>query len=326
MFLTRRSGYYYVHYKDASGQWQKMSTRTRTKREALDFYHSFVPQVAHLTLEAFCKRYLAYSRNNHSPGTATRIEYVLNHFCAFAGIRDLGSIDTCFIEGYKLARLETVRRTTVNIELRHLKAFFQCAVNWNLLKVNPCKRVTMLRIPKEGPKYIEQSQVKSLIEHAQPLWVKYFILIAINTGMRRGEILRLQWKHIDKNRRLALVEARTAKNKRERWVPLNRTVMALLDSLPHNSPYILTNVSGGQIKDRRASDQVKRAIIAAGLSESLKLHSMRHSFCTWLLTAGVPIQEVQLIAGHSSIAVTEIYNHMRSDNLHHAVEVIPTAE
>ena len=68
---------------------------------------------------------------------------------------------------------------------------------------------------------------------------------------------------------------------------------------------------------------MKRAIIAAGLSKSLKLHSLRHSFCTWLLTAGVPIQEVQLIAGHSSIAVTEIYNHMQSQNLHHAVEVIP---
>jgi len=196
-------------------------------------------------------------------------------------------------------------------------------VTWNLLKENPSKRVNMLRIPKEGPKYVEQSPVESLIEHAHPLWVKYFILIALNTGMRRGEILRLQWRHIDTTRRLALVEAQTAKNKRERWVPLNRTVVTLLSNLPHSSSYVLTNSSGGQIKDRRASEHVKRAIIAAGLPKCLKLHSLRHSFCTWLLAAGVPIQEVQLIAGHSSIAVTEIYNHMRSENLHKAVEAIP---
>jgi len=125
MFLTRRSGYYYVHYTDESGRWQKASTRAKSKREALDFLHSFDPRITHLKLDACCERYLAYSLKNHSRGTATRVEYVLNHFRAFAGDRVLDSIDTCLIEAYKLARLETVRRTTVNIELRHLKAFFQ---------------------------------------------------------------------------------------------------------------------------------------------------------------------------------------------------------
>jgi hypothetical protein len=72
MFFSRRRGLYYLHYRDQSGRWQKVSARTRSKIEALEFLRSFNPLGANLTLSAFCDRYLACSRKNHAPGSTAR--------------------------------------------------------------------------------------------------------------------------------------------------------------------------------------------------------------------------------------------------------------
>jgi site-specific recombinase XerD len=61
---------------------------------------------------------------------------------------------------------------------------------------------------------------------------------------------------------------------------------------------------------------------AAGLDEKIHFHSLRHTFASWLIQKDVPLYQVSKLLGHSSIAVTEIYSHLRTDDLSNAISVL----
>lgn len=106
-------------------------------------------------------------------------------------------------------------------------------------------------------------------------------------------------------------------------VPLNTTVAEMLTSLPRISPYVITSQQFNAPPDKHCvSHKFKQAVLKAGLDPWLHVHSLRHSFCTNLLAAGAPMQDVQLIAGHSTIVVTQGYNQMRSGTLHRTVCIL----
>jgi integrase len=104
-----------------------------------------------------------------------------------------------------MARAKKVSPVTVNIELRMLRVAFYRAERWKLLSENPFKRVRLVRIPEQQPTYLTKEDFQKLMALVTEDWLKDMLVVAVATGMRRGEILNLTWESIDLERRIILV-------------------------------------------------------------------------------------------------------------------------
>ena len=102
------------------------------------------------------------------------------------------------IERFKNARLEAkLRPTSVNIELRAVKATFGYAVKWGVLEKSPSASVRQVRIPETAPVFLSQEQAPKVPAQIQEPGIRDIVTFALHTGMRLGEILDLRWQDAD---------------------------------------------------------------------------------------------------------------------------------
>lgn len=110
----------------------------------------------------------------------------------------------------------------------------------------------MFRVSGERVRYLTPDEETALFEQLDGCeWLKGIILIALHTGMRRGEICGLQWFHLNFER--GLIHVRNTKNGKDRLIPTNATVRALLENQPKTSSYVFSQSANGRAVDR---DQV----------------------------------------------------------------------
>ena len=333
MFLRKReNGYYHAYYRGTDGNWRSVSTKTKFKAVANQFFsdlkHNLSNKTPSLSIQAFMDRYQEYSAIHHAKLTQKRVKYVLRKFVVFVGNKMMDQVIAMDIESYKAFRLKSVSAVTVNIELRSIKAFFGLAYRWDVILKHPFKAVTMLRIPEHDPIYLKRDEFFALMRTATKPWLKNLIVLAVNTGLRRGELVNLKWEHIDFEKRILKV-ANTAqfqtRSKRERMVPLNLTAMALMEVIPRRTEFVFVGDRGRKLDDEEVSRRFKDAVTSAGLNPGLHLHSLRHTFATWLVQNGAGIYEVQKLLGHSTVQMTQIYSHLQPEQLHGTVNRIDIA-
>lgn len=155
---------------------------------------------------------------------------------------------------------------------------------------------------------------------------KDLVKCALLTGMRQGEILTLRWDAIDFERKVVTVRNTVlfiTKNKRQRLVPMRQLLWALLLKRRQNrgGDYVFSR-DGKVLPADYVTKRFKFYIRKAGLDDHLHFHSLRHTFASWLVREGAPIYEVQRLLGHSSTKVTEMYAHLRPQQLQQTVNRI----
>ena len=147
--------------------------------------------------------------------------------------------------------------------------------------------------------------------------------LALGTGMRRGELLKLQWEDVDFEN--GFIHIRQPKGGKDQIIPLNQIARELLESHPHTSPYVFPGPDGGQCKSnfRRSIDRIKAA---AGLPEDFRpCHGLRHHFASMLASSGqVDLYTLQKLMTHKSAAMTQRYAHLRDEALQAAASVAST--
>ena len=157
-------------------------------------------------------------------------------------------------------------------------------------------------------------------------WLPNVIVVALNTGMRRGEILGLEWDRVDLKARRIRLEAQHTMGKKGRTVPMNDTARAALlnqarfraEHCP-DSKWVFCDKKGKRIG--RTTRSFNYACHKAGLMD-FRFHDLRHTCAAWLVTAGVPLPEVRDLLGHSTVIMTERYAHLSPDNLRVAVGIL----
>jgi len=222
----------------------------------------------------------------------------------FAG-REVRKITALDIEKYRALRRRTVKAATVNRELSFLKTVFNKAVEWEKTDRNPAAKVRKER--EEGRvRTLEPKEARGLIEGASA-HLRSLLVLAIMTGLRRGELFSLKWSDVDLEDRVLTVRAENAKSGKARTVPLNETALRTLERLPRFADFVFPNLKTG----RRLVD-VKRAFGTAcrraGIKD-LRFHDLRHTAATWLIEAGADLVTVAQVLGHSSIEITKKYCH-----------------
>lgn len=147
-----------------------------------------------------------------------------------------------------------------------------------------------------------------------------FMKMALVTGMRRGELFKLQWQDIDFDR--GFIHIRQPKGGQDAKIPLNPATKELLENHPQsNSPYVFPGRAGGQ--RTRYPKRIDAIREKAGLPLDFRpLHGLRHTYASMLASSGqVDLYTLQKLLTHKSAAMTQRYAHLRDDALHRASDV-----
>jgi len=269
-----------------------------------------------IPFEDFSQQYLAFSKANKAMSTYQRRDKVsIAHLTSFFKGRYIFEITPRMIEKYKAARWEKVAPATVNRELACLKHMYTKALEWGYLKTNPAKGVKSLKEPPGRLRYLRPEEVKKLLDVCHG-YLRSIVITALNTGMRKGEILALRWQDVDLENRKVTV--RNAKNNEARVIPINQTLYQELSNLSGQSDgeYVFTNGDDRPIGDIKKgfSAALKRARIS-----DFHFHDLRHTFGSHLVMQGIDLKTVQQLMGHRQIKTTMRYSHLSPEYVQEAI-------
>jgi len=227
------------------------------------------------------------------------------------------------IEDYQNRRLdEGISNSTVNREVACLKLIFNKAIDWKLTKHNPARKIKMLKEPPPIVRYLSKEQIPNLLkackmsaaEHLYPI-----VFIALNTGMRLDEILKLRWRDIDLANGYIHIEK--AKGGKRRDIPLNSELTKLLrfSIKKPNTEYVFCDGDGKPFRNINRS--WKTAKRRAGI-KNFRFHDLRHTYASYLRMAGVDLHTIGELLGHSSADMTKRYAHLSPKHKTMAVELL----
>jgi len=246
------------------------------------------------------------------------------HLIPFFGGKFLYEITSGMIEDYKAKRLgEEASVATINRELAILKHIYTKAIEWGKAGENPVKKVKLFRENNQRIRYLERGEVKTLIDSSAE-FLKPIIIVALNTGMRQGEILRLCWDDIDFAN--GIITVRNSKSGESRYVPMNTVVMNTLENLKKlcnpNSPYIFCNDRGRPLtRFGLVRGAFERAVKNTGIKD-FHFHDLRHTFASYLVMSGADIMTVKELLGHKTLAMTLRYSHLSPNYKRSTVELL----
>ena len=269
-----------------------------------------------IKFEDMTRTYLeTYSKPNKK--SSRRDSISIKHLVSFFVNKYLHEITALDIEKYKIKRLQKVSPATVNRELACLKHIYTKAKEWGKVSENPATNVKLLRERGRRLRYLEAEEIEKLYDACSDD-LKPIVAVAVNTGMRMGEILNLKWGDIDFRQRIIYIMESKGGEKRE--IPLNQTLYLALLRVRKNrgSPFVFCRRDGKRRKDIRGT--FKAALKKAEI-ENFRFHDLRHTFASQLVMAGVDLKTVQELLGHKTIEMTIRYSHLSPGHKRRAVEI-----
>lgn len=190
------------------------------------------------------------------------------------------------------------------------------------MPIDPSRlRFKMPKVQNEQTEFLDPDQIRALIEAIEDEPNIHFasaVKLALVTGMRRGELARLEWRDVNFNS--GFITLRGTKGGKDETIPMNAEAKAILESIPRirGNPYVL----GGHHKD--TFTKAARAIRdRAKLPKEFRpLHGQRHTFASMLANSGkVDIYTLQKLLTHKSAAMTQRYAHLADEAMQRAANV-----
>ena len=170
---------------------------------------------------------------------------------------------------------------------------------------------------------LTDEQLKRLmdtVEKSTNIQIKNIIKMVLCTGMRRGELLKLQWDHVDFKR--GFIKIKDPKGGPDQTIPLNDSAREILEQHPKGtSPFVFPGKDGGQrVSVQAAVNKIKKD---AGLPKKFRpLHGLRHFYASMLASSGkVDLYTLQRLLTHKDPRMTQRYAHLRDETLRNASDL-----
>lgn len=198
---------------------------------------------------------------------------------------------------------------TIRLELAVISNMLNIArTEWGFESLtNTTENVRIPRLPNGRTRRVSDAEIALLIENTESYELPYLLRIALETGMRRGEIASLVWRNIDLNARTLLLT--TTKNGERRQVPLSSNCINVLKKIPKRTDGRVFGMTPHAI-----SYAFIRACKRCGLND-LHFHDIRHEAITRLFERGLNVVEVSSISGHKTLQMLKRYTHLRAEDL-----------
>ncbi|HUR34785.1 MAG TPA: tyrosine-type recombinase/integrase [Vicinamibacterales bacterium] len=263
--------------------------------------------------------------------------------------KPMGEIASFTIERWRAKRhRDGITASTTNRDLDTLRAVLTKAVAWGALSASPMGAVKRAKLDTIGRlRFLSQSEEKALraaleareqhrrkgrasfnawraergypaipdfpgvyTDHMQPI-----VLLALNTGLRRGELLGLTWGDVDRVGAQLVVRGTEAKSGRTRYLPLNSEALAVLAAWrPADAKadaFVFAGIEGEQMQSLKTA---WGKISKAAKLEGFTFHDLRHTFASKLVQAGVDLNTVRELLGHADIKMTLRYAHLAPEH------------
>jgi integrase len=277
----------------------------------------------------------------------------------------LSEISTFTIERWRAQRAKTrigTRRlspSTINRDLSALRGALSRALEWRLIASHPMQAVKATKVDVIGRcRYLSADEEARLLaaldardtararaRHSANEWrelrgydrlpvfgvytdaLNPLVRLALHTGCRRGELLALHWRDVDLTAARLAVRADTAKTGEARYIPLNRAIVAVMRTWQPEDVDLDAFVFPGVDEDA-ALTTVKKSwngVLKAAKITGFRFHDLRHTFASKLVMAGVDLNTVRELLGHSDIKMTLRYAHLAPEHKMAAVEKLASA-
>jgi len=293
------------------------------------------------TLKEFSEDYLKYIRYIKRNRSWKDTIYHLRSLKSTLGDKKLSEITSGNIDDYKLTRLLKVKPASVNRELACLSHLFNYAKREKrFFAENPVSISKLLPENNQVERILTLEEETKLLILCNP-YLKPIIVTALQTGLRKNEILTLKWSNVDLDNNVITLDHTNTKNKKTRRVPINSVLRKLL--LEQKSKYRgydnITNIQkykkdkeekqnyvflSAAEKPYKRHDSIKgafeRSCKKAGIN-GLRFHDLRHTVATRMIEAGASIVAVSRILGHADLKTTMRYAHPEN-SLKEAIELL----
>lgn len=290
-----------------------------------------------LTLGEYLQQWLKGREGNIAPRTYESYElHITKHLIPALGHVALGQLHPLDIERYKEAKLKELAPRTVDAQLTTLSQALKKAVQHRLISSNPADVVERPRYKAVKYTVLEPEELDLLLSVAKNYTIFPIVYLAANSGMRLGELVGLEWKHVDLDEKVIHVRQqcqrvpgeglvmRPPKSKRPRTIPVDDDVIEILLQYKQGDKYVFSPLGTTRHYDPSTVDRAFGRIAVRANKElakqlgvdkvdtytSFRIHDLRHTYATHLLLAGVPLTVVQEILGHEQASTTaNIYTH-----------------
>jgi integrase len=252
---------------------------------------------------------------------------IINQLAEKFGTIDIDEFTSSLVESYLSDGLkEGLKPATVNRRLACMKHMFRKAYEWGNCsegKLQEIRKVKFFRENNQRIRYLEPDECQALIhiceKYPRLRHLKSIIITAMNTGMRRSEILALKWEQLDFRR--GVINLRDTSNGEERQIPINEVLAETLRGIVRNfdSPYVFVDSQGKPYKHIR--EAFASACRRIGVKD-FRFQDLRHTFASHLVKAGIEISTVSKLLGHKSMAMTLRYSYLAPDQMKAAVNAL----
>jgi len=313
------------------------------------------------TLRAFLdERYESWALAHLKTGKE-QLERIRSDFKTWLDL-PMASLSPFQVEIWRRSEMKRGKKpVTVNRDLQRVRAALARAVDWGLLEKHPIAAVKPLKTDRRGRvRYLSDAEESALrlaliarenglrearerfnawrharglptlpprsehyVDHVQPM-----VLLAMNTGLRRGELLSLQWRHVNLAGKTITVVAASAKTGQTRYIPLNREAFDVISQWKAQADhsdlddYVFAVTRG---KRMGSVSTAWESVAKEAKLADFRFHDLRHSFASRLVMSGVALNTVRELLGHTSLEMTLRYSHLSPDNLATAVEKLTAA-
>lgn len=325
-YRQKGSPYYWVTLTLPTGKRVRRSTETASKREADAIEAKWRAELHQqrfwdapkpLLLSACLKTYLDAAQAKRSRREDRIRAVTLLHRLGDVSVYE---IDSALLQRYVEERLPAVKPATVNRELALLSVALNHARKIGYDRVPNPTRGLKMREAETRLRWLTEDEAAKLIRAAEESKADFlagWIRVALDTGLRAGELCSLRWGDVMADR--LTVQAGNAKSGRSRTIPLTPAARDAIKRQPKRSVWVFSQPDGSPVKDLRTA--MRNACIRAGI-EPITPHVLRHTCASWLAQRGVPLYLVRAMLGHSTIAVTERYAHLAPDHLQECVAAL----
>lgn len=329
---------WYIYYRVDGKRIREVVKNAQSRADALKVLQSkvadafrgeygFKRESKRVKFAEFADQYLeTYAKVNKSEKSWKTDAYYLKYMKNFFGKFYLDEINALDIEKYKAERLKQgVKKSTVNRCLAIIRKMLNLAVDGKLISNDQKIKIKFFSEKDNLMERIINREEEDRLLEASSGYLKPILIVALNTGMRLGEILNLKWSQIDLRAREIRVEK--TKSKKIRLIFINAILQEELMRLKQKrgaGEYLFLNPKTG-----KPLTTVKRAFKGAcrraGIS-NMRFHDLRHTFATRLVQRGVDLITVKELLGHSSVTITERYTHSYQEQKREAVELLAQRE
>ena len=325
--LFQRNGWWWIDYTDGDG-------KRHRKKTAMDFqtarliYRDTVTKVAKgevlgvreegIRLREFVERkYWPTVKPPLSSWEQQRARSILDTqiLPTFGGVK-LARLRRAEIERWQAGRLADVSGSTANKELMRLKHLLNRAVAWGYIKASPARWIKKTKEAPGRTRYLTAEEREALLAGAPPA-LRPYIVAALQTGARRGELLGMRWADIDM--KAGTVTFAKTKNGDTRTVPMTDTLRELLKTLPR--PLDTQMPVLPQWNPPNLTVAFGRLVRSLGM-KNLTFHDLRHDTANTLTMAGVPQRTIMAILGHRDPRMTLRYQHLSPGHLREAARAL----